>query len=290
MTRSNTEARRWLNKFVSYVVKSPALYWKRLAGPFITKLLDHFHSRGRVGAGGKGREMEYWRGPRYTKSCFLATTWVFGTNAQVPTQWWECWVPASGWKPCGGVPQSSLRVARWCTGAGGRSVYVQSIGGNAVCRGRWACAVAAASRPQGRCLRPLGRPCRDFRCRAPPRRHSGSSPGSLRRGEGPVSGWSAYSDSSRQRTCFPGLRRLRGRWRSPPQLPGHSSRVSQTLRQSVHTCSDRWYLMKNSNLLSFNYVKLHCFAISNTAKIFPGVVLFDCSLKNTKRDLSDLKI
>lgn len=41
--------------------------------------------------------------------------------------------------------------------------------------------------------------------------------------------------------------------------------------------------LKSSNLLSFNYIELHSFSVSNTAKIFPGVVLFDCSLQKTHK-------
>lgn len=114
-------------------------------------------------------------------------------------------------EPCDGVPQASLRVVRWCTGAGGRSVYVQSMAGNAVCRGKWACAAVAASLPPGRSLPRRGCPCLGLRCRARPRRRSGSSLGSRRRGEGPVSGGSACSGSCQLRTYSPGLQHLLGR-------------------------------------------------------------------------------
>lgn len=50
----------------------------------------------------------------------------------------------------------------------------------------------------------------------------------------------------------------------------------------MHTTQMDCIWLKTFNLLSFNYVKLHCFSISNTAKIFPGVVLFDCSLEAQK--------
>lgn len=66
-TRHNHRHGAKILNSISNFAKSPPLYWKWLAGPFITKLEDQCHSRGR----------KNWRGPRYTKSSLFTTTWVF---------------------------------------------------------------------------------------------------------------------------------------------------------------------------------------------------------------------
>merc|ERR1719357_1458120 len=100
-------------------------------------------------------------------------------------------------------------------------LHLQSMAGSVVCRGRWACAVVAASLPLGHSLHPRGcsshdvlhvhHVLQDLHCRIRPHRRSVSYLNILRREVVPSCGGSVCSDSCQRRTCCLGLEHLLGR-------------------------------------------------------------------------------